>query len=118
MSADKMSLFLIKMFTAAVLVIFMVVMLLINLKFVAIHLASSGWSNEYVINLMDIINNNSRLIMLGGFLSVSSLMYLYHLQRPSLNIGHERRSENIEESQLNNMAKSLSKSTTEEITVL
>jgi len=118
MSANKVSLFLTKLFTAAVLVIFMVVMLLVNLKFVAIHLASSGWPNEYVINLMDIIYNNSRLIMLGGFLSISALMNLYHLQRPSLNIRYERRLENIEELKLTNTANSLSRSTTGEVPVI
>ncbi len=118
MSTNKVSSFLIKMLTAAVLVMFMVVMLLVSLKFVVIQLGTSGWSNENVINLMDMIYNNSRLLLLGGLLSLSSLLYLYHLQRPSLNIRYKRRLENVEELKLNNMAKSLSMSTAKEVPVI
>jgi len=118
MSANKVSLFLTKLFTAAVLVIFMVVMLLVNLKFVAIHLASSGWPNEYVINLMDIIYNNSRLIMLGGFLSLSALMNLYHLQQPSFERRYERRQDIKEAMQLDNVVKSDSRPASEETPVI
>ena len=115
MSTNKMSLFLKKVFAAGTLVVFMVVLCWVTLNFVAIHLAASGLPYEDVVNKLDIFNHNSRLIMLGGFLSLFSLMKLHYLREPSFKRRFERRQDIKEALKLNNVVKSYSKSTSEEI---
>ena len=118
MSANKMSLFQKKVFAAGTLVVFMVALSWVTLSFVAIHLASSGWPKEDVINLLDIFNDNLGLIVLGVFLSLFSLVKLNYLRQPSFERSHERRQDIKEALQLDNVVKNYSRSTAEETPVI